>query len=59
SIISRQCLNQRIGNKEKLTSEISSWEKEKNQTNSKIDWQFTTKDARIKLRKLYPSIEVR
>ena len=59
SIISRQCLNQRIGNKEKLTSEISSWEKEKNQTNSKIDWQFTTEDARIKLRKLYPSIEVR
>jgi len=56
SILSRQCLDRRIDNKELLTREVAVWEKDRNAYESKIDWQFTTADARIKLKRLYPSI---
>ena len=56
SILSRQCLDRRIDNKELLTREVAAWEKDRNAYESKIDWQFTTADARIKLKRLYPSI---
>jgi len=55
SILSRQCLNRRIDNKEFLISEVSAWNDERNKNAKIVDWQFTTEDARIKLKKLYPS----
>jgi hypothetical protein len=40
----------------KITEEVKAWENNRNTKNSKINWQFTTKDARVKLKRLYPSI---
>jgi len=56
SILSRQCLDRRIDCKETMTREVAAWEQNRNTNKSKIDWQFTTADARIKLKRLYPSI---
>jgi len=56
SILSRQCLDRRIDCKEIMTSEVAAWEQDRNTHESKIDWQFTTTDARIKLKRLYPSL---
>ena len=56
SVLSRQCLNQRIENKEILKKEIGAWEKRRNQNCNRVDWRFTREDARIKLKKLYPTI---
>lgn len=57
NVLSGQCLKRHIGNINFLKKEIAAWQKKRNNKNSKINWQFTTKDARTKLRKLYPSIE--
>jgi len=54
SILSRQCTNRRISNKETLMEEVSAWEHDRNHVNVQIDWQFTAADARIKLKRLYP-----
>jgi len=56
SVLSRQCLDRRIGDKELLISEVDAWEKERNELWVNIDWRFMNEDARIKLKKLYPSI---
>jgi len=56
SILSGQCLDRRLDNKDFMTREIAAWEQDRNARQSKIDWQFTTADARIKLKRLYPSI---
>jgi hypothetical protein len=56
-ILSRQCLSRRIENMEQLEKEALAWGKNRNAKKEKVDWQFTTADARIKLKKLYPSIE--
>ena len=50
-----QCLDRRIAEKELLVTEVAAWEEQRNQNASTVNWQFTTDDARIKLRKLYPS----
>ena len=55
-IISRQCLNRRIGDRETLSMEVAAWQKRRNAAYAKIDWRFTTEDARIKLKRLYPTI---
>jgi len=55
SILARQCLDRRIDSQEILTREVATWERDRNQRSCKIDWQFTTADARIKLKRLYPS----
>ena len=57
SILSRQCLDRRIDSQELLTSEDTAWEQTRNAHEAKIDWQFTTADARIKLKRLYPSVQ--
>ena len=57
SVLSRQCLDRRIGDETILMQEISAWEEKRNKSEATIDWQFTTEDARIKLKKLYPSIK--
>jgi len=56
SVLTRQCLDRRIPQKDVLKEEVAAWEKRRNQISSKADWQFTTEDARIKLKRLYPSI---
>jgi DDE superfamily endonuclease len=55
-ILNRQCMSDRIGEKTDLTDQAGAWEQRRNNTTSKIDWQFTTADARIKLRRLYPKL---
>jgi hypothetical protein len=57
SILSRQCLDRRIESKDILSREVATWQHDRNTRQSKIDWQFTTTDARIKLKRLYPSIQ--
>jgi len=58
SILTKQCLDRRIPDQPTLRHEVDAWERPRNEAESKIDWQFTTHDARIKLKKLYPSIQV-
>jgi uncharacterized small protein (DUF1192 family) len=55
SVVSSQCLDRRIPDKDTLTSEIAAWQAERNRKHTKADWQFTTADARIKLKRLYPA----
>jgi hypothetical protein len=54
SVLQLQCLNRRIPDKETLTSETSAWEQSRNDAHTTVKWHFTTADARIKLRRLYP-----
>ena len=54
SHLSRQCLDRRIPDRETFVCEVSAWNKQRNEENAFVDWQFTTADARIKLKKLYP-----
>jgi hypothetical protein len=58
SVLSRQCLARRIPEMETLTREVESWTRSHNQHRKPVEWRFTTEDARIKLRKLYPTIVV-
>ncbi len=55
SVFSRQCLDLRIGDEAMLKREIKKLESERNETCAKIEWHFTTEDARRKLHRLYPS----
>jgi transposase len=55
SILKRDCLNRHIATKELLISEISAWQTKRNVKQAKANWQFTTKNARINLHKLYPT----
>lgn len=57
SVLCRQCLERRIDDQAKMSSEIAAWEDQRNQAQTKINWQFTTADARTKLKRLYPSID--
>jgi hypothetical protein len=56
-ILGRQCLARRIDNIDDLLREAKAWQAARNASGKKVDWQFTTEDARIKLKKLYPSLE--
>ena len=58
SVLSRQCLDQRIGDAETLWSETRAWVQQRNAVSKSIDWQFTTAEARIKLKRLYPAIKM-
>ncbi|MDP2618950.1 MAG: IS630 family transposase [Hyphomicrobiales bacterium] len=55
-VLSSQCLDRRIPDKQTLIEEIAAWEHDRNAHHTKSDWHFTTKDARTKLKHLYPSI---
>jgi len=57
SALGRQCLSRRIAQRETLEHHIGRWQDQRNAAQTKVDWQFTTEDARIKLRRLYPSVE--
>ena len=54
-VLSSQCLDRRIPDKQTLTKEVAAWQADRNRRHTKADWQFTTADARIKLKRLYPS----
>ncbi len=56
SVLSRQCLDRRIPDQEFLRTEVEAWVNNRNDHSSSMDWQFRTEDARIKLRRLYPTI---
>jgi hypothetical protein len=57
NVLQGQCLNRRIDNIETVKNEAKAWTEERNNKKAKINWQFTTKDARTKLKRLYPSID--
>lgn len=57
SILGRQCLDRRLSSLEEVQTEVSAWQQQRNQARVKIDWRFTTNDARIKLKRLYPTIK--
>jgi len=54
-VLSRQCLDRRISDQDTLRAEINAWQKQRNQDAVCVNWRFTTEDARIKLKSLYPS----
>jgi len=58
SVLSRQCLARRIPDEETLKREVKAYEARRNEARATIDWQFTTRDARVKLHRLYPSTSV-
>ena len=55
NVINSQCLNRRIDDIGIVTKEVEAWQKFRNNKNAKVNWQFTTQDARIKLSRLYPT----
>ena len=57
NVMTRQCLSRRVDNIETLRGELKKWESDRNNADSKISWQFKTRDARIKLLSLYPKVE--
>lgn len=57
-VLYNQCLNRHINSTELIASEVQAWTNYRNNGNSRIDWQFTEEDARMKLKRLYPSIHV-
>jgi hypothetical protein len=57
SVLGRQCLDRRIGSIEELTAEVTAWVQDRNDEEVVVDWQFTTDDARVKLKRLYPTTQ--
>jgi hypothetical protein len=57
SHLGRQCLDRRIPNQETMRREVEAWVGKRNKNKAKMEWRFTTEDARIKLKSLYPSID--
>lgn len=57
-VLVRQCLNRRIPDKDSLDQQVTAWQNDRNAKLVKVDWRFTTADARIKLKRLYPEIHV-
>jgi DDE superfamily endonuclease len=57
AVLARQCLDRRVPDQETLTREVAAWEERRNSTPCTISWRFTTANARIKLKHLYPSFQ--
>jgi transposase len=57
SVLSRQCLNRRVPDFETLYSEAHAWQQRRDEKGVRIDWRFRTDDARLKLKRLYPSLQ--
>jgi hypothetical protein len=56
-VLARQCLDRRIPSQEILEQETKAWQNQRNRNSIGVDWRFTTQDARVKLKSLYPSIQ--
>jgi hypothetical protein len=57
AVLTSQCLSRRIPDKPTLEKEVAAWERHRNNHHAKADWQFTTENARVKLKRLYPQFE--
>jgi DDE superfamily endonuclease len=57
NVLTGQCLDRRIDDIELVRKEVQAWQKNRNNKNAKVKWRFTTEDARIKLSRLYPTLE--
>jgi hypothetical protein len=57
SVLSRQCLDRRVPDFETLQAEVAAWQERRDAAGTKIEWRFSTEDARIKLKRLYPSLQ--
>jgi len=57
AVLAQQCLNRRLPDQQTVMHEVNAWEERRNEAKVKINWQFTTADARIKLRRLYPVVK--
>ena len=57
NVLTGQCLNRRIGEIGTVRKEVLAWQRSRNNKNAKVNWQFTTNNARIKLKRLYPTFE--
>ena len=55
SVLARQCLSERMASKTQVAAQVTAWERQRNGRSTRIDWRFTTEDARIKLKRLYPT----
>jgi DDE superfamily endonuclease len=58
SVLARQCLDRRIPDQATLAQEVAAWEQRRNAAAVRVDWQFTTADARVKLKRLYPTVQL-
>jgi len=58
NVLIRQCLNRRIPDIASVTAEVEAWQTHRNTQNATINWQFRTKNARVKLKRLYPTLHV-
>jgi len=57
NVMISQCLDRRIGSTEKLCAEVAAWQARRDQIHAKVNWQFTTENARVKLKRLYPTFD--
>jgi hypothetical protein len=57
-VMNRQCLNRRIDNRQTVANEVAAWEEQRNEDEATVQWTFTVSAARVKLSKIYPSIEI-
>jgi hypothetical protein len=57
NVLIKQCLNRRIDTMVEMQTEVAAWQARRNNRNATINWQFTTQDARIKLKRLYPTLD--
>lgn len=57
AVLTRQCLDRRLGDIETLRRETTAWYQERNRAQKGVDWQFTTQDAHTRLKRLYPQVE--
>jgi hypothetical protein len=57
NVLIKQCLNRRIDNLEEMRAEVAAWQKQRDNAGSTINWQFTCENARIKLKRLYPTLD--
>ena len=58
SVLKRQCLNSRLPDIDTVRQKVAAWQNQRNQRQTTIDWRFSTEDARIKLKRLYPIVKV-
>jgi len=59
SVLTRQCFCDRVGTESEVESRVNAWQSDRNERQTGIEWRFTTEDARIKLKRLYPNVEMR
>jgi hypothetical protein len=57
SVLTSQCLNRRIDNIETVKKEVAAWQESRNNKNAKVNWRFTATDAKVKLSRLYPTLD--